>query len=314
MPGRVRIRAAFAPDEGKRGTNLRAAVKPLRGRGLNKFGRKFVYLGTGSKAEKVGPSARPDGETGHFFDGTGNCEGIMRPLSKTLMTMLLATAAVQAGWAGEVTGTVTFEGKAPKMKPIFAMEGNPDCARLHGGEYPRYEWLVLGPSQEMAHILVQITAGLPEGENYPVPDEPAVLSQKGCVYTPHVFVVRAGQRLVIDNPDGFLHNIKALPEVNTPFNKSTQKGHSTIDVTFDKPEGPFAFKCDVHNWMQAWCAVLDHPYFDVTDESGAFTIDELPAGDYTITFWHERLGEQSQSITVPEDGSVNLDVTFSRDK
>lgn len=234
--------------------------------------------------------------------------------TQTILISILAVAPAMGGWAGNVSGTVVFEGDAPKMKPIFAMEGNPDCAQLHGGAYPKYDWLVLGPNQEMAHVLVRVVEGLPEGAEYPMPEEPVVLSQEGCVYTPHVFVVRAGQPLHIQNPDGFLHNIKALPEKNDQFNKSTQKGHSTVDVTFNVPEGPFAFKCDVHNWMQAWCAVLDHPFHAVTDEQGAYTIQDLPAGEYTVSFWHERLGEQTKQITVPGDGDVTLGVTFTRSK
>ena len=41
------------------------------------------------------------------------------------------------------------------------------------------------------------------------------------------------------------------------------------------------FKCDVHNWMNAWVGVLDHPFYAVTGSGGAFDIQGLPPGTYT---------------------------------
>ena len=58
------------------------------------------------------------------------------------------------------------------------------------------------------------------------------------------------------------------------------------------------FKCDVHGWMNAYVGVLDHPYFAVTKTDGMFSIPNLPPGTYTLAAWHERLGTQTQSITV----------------
>jgi hypothetical protein len=33
--------------------------------------------------------------------------------------------------------------------------------------------------------------------------------------------------------------------------------------------------------------VHDSPYVAVTDERGAFTIDDVPPGSYRVTLWHE---------------------------
>lgn len=229
-----------------------------------------------------------------------------------LMWTIAAAALTAGAWAGDISGTVVFEGKAPRMRPIGDMEGNPDCAILHGDAYPMRDWLVLGEGQSVAHIIVRVVSGLPAGVSYPLPDEAAVLSQKGCVYTPHAFVVRKGQPLKVVNPDRILHNIHALPESNTEFNKSTSKQRPDVTVVFDKVEGPFAFKCDTHPWMQAFCAVADHPFYAVTGKDGRYTIEGLPEGEYEIEFWHERLGVKIVKVAVPAEGSATLDVTYTR--
>lgn len=233
------------------------------------------------------------------------------------MSLLIAAAMMlgaSQAFAGSVCGTVVFEGKAPPMRPISAMEGNPDCAAIHDGDYPKMEWLVLDDSQHVQYVIVRVVEGLPADKSYPVPEDAVILTQKGCMYAPHAFVVRAGQTLTVTNPDAILHNIHAVPEKNTEFNKSTSAQRTQVSVVFDTPEGPFPFKCDVHPWMQAFCLVSDHPYSAVTDEHGKYTIQGLPAGEYTLEFWHERLTPTRKTVTVPEDGAATVDVTFTRPK
>ncbi len=65
----------------------------------------------------------------------------------------------------------------------------------------------------------------------------------------------------------------------------------------------FTVKCDVHPWMNAYVAVMSHPYFAVTGEDGKFSID-MPEGTYEIEAWHEKLGTQTQTVEVP--GEINF--------
>ena len=90
------------------------------------------------------------------------------------------------------------------------------------------------------------------------------------------------------------------------------KFRKTATKVFDKEEAVFPIKCDVHPWMGAWCAVLSHPFFDVTEKDGKFTITGLEAGTYEIEVWQERLGTQSITITLGADEMKTQDFTFSR--
>jgi len=211
---------------------------------------------------------------------------------------------------GSITGTIVFEGRAPKM-PAIQMAANPECETVHTEPVLR-QMLVLDDDQHMANVLVSVVSGLPEGVDYPVPTEPFVMSQEGCIYKPRVFGLRAGQELKFTNPDKFLHNVHALPKVNNEFNRSMNSQRTEITTTFKKPEPVFDIKCDVHAWMQSYCTVFDHPYFAVTASDGTFTIEGLPAGEYEIEAWHERLGTQRATVTVEVSGESVADFIFKR--
>ena len=224
----------------------------------------------------------------------------MRVTGKRLC--LAVTLVAAAAWprvtfaASTITGTVTFDGKAPALKPL-AMDADPACAKKHTAPVPN-EMLVLGSANSMANIMVYVTKGLPSGKTWPAPKTPVVLDQKGCQYIPHVMGIMVGQPYKILNSDGILHNLHALPKINAGFNKPMPATVKETGVSFDKPEPLFPIKCDVHPWMQAYISVFTHPFFSVTGTDGKFTISNLDPGTYEITAWHEKLGTQTASVTV----------------
>ena len=50
--------------------------------------------------------------------------------------------------------------------------------------------------------------------------------------------------------------------------------------------------------MAGWIVVAGHAYYALTDASGNFKIEGVPAGTYTLEYWHEKLGKQSKPVTV----------------
>jgi len=232
---------------------------------------------------------------------------------KRLFCAALALGCAVPAFAGSVTGTVKFVGDAPAMRPID-MGADPICKMKHEGQQPTNDALVLGDGNTMGNIFVRVTKGLPAGQTFPAPAEPAVLTQEGCIYTPHVLVVRLGQVLKVKNPDGTMHNVNGLAVKNKAFNRGMPKNLEEIEVQFDQVEDMFPIKCDVHPWMRSYCAVVDHPFFDVTAKDGAFTIEGLPAGTYTVEAWHEKLGVQTAEVTVPAEGAATQDFTFEYKK
>jgi plastocyanin len=211
--------------------------------------------------------------------------------------------------ASSITGTVTFDGKPPALKPL-AMDADPACAKKHSGPVPN-EMLVLGNGNTMGSIMVWVSKGLPAGKTYPAPKEPVVIDQNGCQYKPHVMGIMVGQPYKILNSDGILHNIHTLPNVNSPFNKGMPATVTEATTTFPKPEAMFHIKCDVHPWMSAYLGVFTNPFFSVTGADGKFTISGLDPGTYELTAWHERLGTQTATVTVAASGSKTQDFKFT---
>jgi len=225
----------------------------------------------------------------------------------------LAAAAV--AWPGlalaasTISGTVTFDGKAPPLKPL-TMDADPACAKMHLKPVPS-ERLVLGSGNTMGHIMVWVSKGLPAGKTWPAPKDPAVLDQKGCQYVPHVMGIMVGQTYRILNSDGILHNVHALPKLNRGFNRPMPATLKEATATFDKPEPVFQIKCDVHPWMSAYVGVFTHPFFSVSGTDGKFTISGLDPGTYEVTAWHEVLGTQTASVTVAANETKAQDFKFT---
>ena len=211
--------------------------------------------------------------------------------------------------ASSITGTVTFAGKAPALKPL-TMDADPACAKKHSKPVPS-EMLALGSGNTMGNILVWVSKGLPSGKTWPVPKNPVTLDQRGCQYDPHVMGIMVGQTYKILNSDGILHNVHALPKVNKAFNKPMPATMKETTATFDKPEPVFQIKCDVHPWMSAYVGVFTHPFFSVTGTDGKFTISGLDPGTYEVTAWHERLGTQKGTLTVAANETKTQNFKFT---
>ena len=235
--------------------------------------------------------------------GTGNRLWLAAGLVAVLVWPGVAVAA------STITGTVTFDGKAPALKPL-AMDADPACAKKHSKPVPS-EMLVLGSGNTMGNIMVWVSKGLPAGKTWPAPKTPVALDQKGCQYMPHVQGIMVGQAYRILNSDGILHNVHSLPKVNPHSTGRCRRRIKETTTTFAKPEAIFQIKCDVHPWMSAYIGVFTHPFFSVTGTDGKFTISGLDPGTYEITAWHERLGTQTASVTVGANDTKTQNFKFA---
>lgn len=137
------------------------------------------------------------------------------------------------------------------------------------------------------------------------------IDQRGCIYRPRVAAVQTGQRVVFINSDSIVHNVKVSPKKNPKFNVTMPTKGQRVAKVFKNPEFVILAKCSLHPWMSGFLAVFDHPYYAVTDKNGEFQIPPLPAGNYTLEVWHEKLGKQEMPIEVtPEDTKLNLNFTY----
>ncbi|WP_298859685.1 hypothetical protein [uncultured Gimesia sp.] len=72
-------------------------------------------------------------------------------------------------------------------------------------------------------------------------------------------------------------------------NTSGSDNQHTLDYHLNE-RLPLKIDCAVHPWEKAYLLIKNHPYFAITDDKGAFTIKNLPVGDWEFQLWHEKPG------------------------
>jgi len=199
--------------------------------------------------------------------------------------LLLSTRNVSAAAEGKISGTIKLDGTAPHQKPID-MSKEPTCAKIHEGHPVTTETVVIGSGAGLQNVVVYISEGLPVGAASQVSAETPSFDQKGCQYIPHVLALDVNQHFKVTNSDQTSHNIHPMP---TP--------------------GGANHECNIHPWMSGYMAVVKGPY-GVTDNSGSFTINNVPPGDYTLTAWQESYGTQTLKVSVGAGKPATADFTF----
>ena len=214
------------------------------------------------------------------------------------------TNPVDPATVSAIVGTITLQGTPPPSQSIN-MGSDPYCMKV--GAATNSTFVVSDGGLENVFVYVKDGLGTLK---FPVPSTPVVLDQKGCAYTPRVFGIQVGQSLDIVNSDETLHNIHALPMANREFNRGQGLKGMKYTTTFTTPEVMLPFKCDVHKWMNAWVGVLEHPFYAVSGKGGTFALAGLPPGTYTIEAWHEKLGAQTQMVTIGAKESKTITFAF----
>jgi plastocyanin len=224
-----------------------------------------------------------------------------------LLTSALALAPSRRSvppMAGTVSGTVTFTGTPPKMKPID-MAKEPSCAAKHSTP-AMTETVVTGPNNTLQYVVVYVSAG---DQPATAPATPVKFDQSGCTYVPHVLAMVAGQDLQISNNDQTSHNIHPIPTKNPEWNKSQPPGSPPIDTKYTTPEF-IPVKCNIHPWMHGYFAVLSTSHYAVTGPDGTFSLAGLPPGKYTLTAWQEHMGTQTADVTITGNETSKVDFVF----
>ncbi len=177
---------------------------------------------------------------------------------------------------GTIEGTVTFKGAPAADK--FDINKNPEvCGKGHKTS-PR---LVVGKGGGVKNAVVYLES-IKKGKSF---DGAAVtIDQEKCEYSPHVVIAEKKTEVTLKSSDAILHNIHmyGAATYNIPF-----PDKNTIKKKMRK-SGVVEMVCDAgHGWMSAFIHVVEHPYYAVTDAKGKFSLEDVPAGKYTLKVWHE---------------------------
>ncbi len=214
------------------------------------------------------------------------------PPAATTAPAAAPSSAANAKW-GVIEGRVRLVGTPPKP----ARQPTIGTVVSVCGEEAEDRSLVVGGEGALAHAVVF----LKEGKALPAPIKPApepVLDQKQCVYEPPVLAAQSGSTLAIRNSDPLVHNVRAASGANRAFfNVAMPLEGMTVRRQLPAEPGEVPIHCDIHPWMRARVRTFDHGYFATSGADGRFHL-EVPEGTHTLVLWHERLPEQSLTVTV----------------
>jgi hypothetical protein len=76
------------------------------------------------------------------------------------------------------------------------------------------------------------------------------------------------------------------------FDLNLYRPNTSRDVVFKRP-GIVRVFCNIHPTMSAVIAVLDTPWFAVSDAAGNFEMRDVPPGNYTLHIFHERATDET---------------------
>ena len=219
-------------------------------------------------------------------------------------------AAVTDG--GTISGKVSFSGKdlAPKIYKIT--KDNDVCGE--GNREIDYVKVNNGVLNDVVVYLEKVKQGKP----FPADVGDIKVEQKGCEFSPFLQVMKNGNKLAAENKDPVLHNIHTYELIRgdakgpkkTGFNVS-QPDMGTVTKTVKNKRGAaLKIECDAHDFMHSFVFVANNPYYAVVDADGNFSIDNVPAGKYTIKAWHGMLKNQKGKVEVSANSSATVDFTF----
>jgi plastocyanin len=198
---------------------------------------------------------------------------------------------------GSIHGTVTAEVKSQG-------DGAGDGGSYGSRKYKFLEQVDYSKFRDFVVSIDDIEAVPADGKR---PE--ARVEQKNGTFVPRILPITAGTQVEWPNRDDIFHNVFSISETR-PFDLGYYKSKDDAkSVIFEKPGRVDVF-CSIHSQMNCIILIMPNPWFSPTDRKGQYEIKDVPAGTYRIKAWHERLPPKYLEITVPENGSVELNITM----
>lgn len=239
---------------------------------------------------------------------------------KTLIALLVFGMLASVALAGNITGTVTYDGDAP-ARPALTATKDQHCIDAVKGT--KSEALVVSKGKGIKNVVIHARV---RGGKVTLPEENPKMDQVGCAYYPHVLVVPVGATVELVSSDPVAHNVHSHAQKNEAVNTLIPKPGVVIPHTIEKAE-EIKFTCDIHAWMTGYIVAVNSNFYTVTGykdaedkwissdayekstDTGKYTLKGVPAGTVRVVAWHEELGSANKRVEVPASGDITVNFT-----
>jgi plastocyanin len=138
----------------------------------------------------------------------------------------------------------------------------------------------------------------------------AAMTQRDTTFIPSVVFIRPGGSVSFPNEDPFQHNVYSYSSAKT-FDLGRQNPGSSATEAFPET-GVVEVFCEVHDFMRGAVIVTENPYSAIVGADGSFRITGVPAGEYTIAFWHAEYDTEERTVSVTAGGTATIQVQLRR--
>lgn len=226
-----------------------------------------------------------------------------RPLPPAIIAPLGATyrALPAVPDAGTIVGTVGIEGVAPVDTTVRPTADTAICGTSF------VDTTIRTRGEGVGDVVVWLV-GVESGTQVPLRKR-YELEASRCRWEPRVQAVLATGTVNVKSADALVHETRMLDARTGETLALVQHNDFGSLVPVQDPIAEarlIEVRGDRHQWMRAWIAVFDHPYFAVTEPAGTFTLADVPAGRYEIRAWHERFGVLVDSVDVTAGAQAAL--------
>ena len=208
---------------------------------------------------------------------------------------LTAAATVTTATAPAPPTTGRIEGV---VKLVAAID-----APIPSGAYPSRR--VTRPSPKASEINNVVVFVKDAPRNFTLPTMKAEMRQEGEDFVPRLVAITRGSSVEFPNADPFFHNVFSLSRGAT-FDLGRYPRGDSRSRTFTKP-GLVKVYCHLHSQMSASIMIFDHEHFVIPGRDGHFALPDVPAGEFRLSAWHERIGESAKQIVVEAGRTVRIE-------
>lgn len=186
----------------------------------------------------------------------------------------------------------------------------PPASAVPSGVYPSRRVSRPQPKPSEISNVIVFLKDPPARRSDPAPMQ-VTITQRDEAFIPRVVAVTRGSTIDFPNSDPFFHNVFSLSRGAT-FDLGRYPRGETKSRRFTNT-GLVKVYCHIHSHMTASIMVFDHPFFRIPATDGTFSLDDVPAGNYQISAWHERIGESLSSIRVEAGRTARVEFALPMD-